>query len=200
MVETIKTKKRNLKWLFIFNGLLLVIAFGMIHYSVDKTPIQQINEVEPVIQGIFKDRFTLYDDPLLMPEIPFHNAFDRQMTLDDFKGKWVFLNLWASWCPPCIVEMPSLQQFQDLYESQGVQVVGLSLDKGFDGKKLRVVMERFQFGPVAAYYGDYPLLNEKIEIKSLPTTYVIAPDGRVIGVYVGDADWASDDAKMFVEN
>jgi len=193
-------KKSNLKRLFILNALLLIVAFAIIQYAVVKNEpvIAQDLQINPVVEGEFGKRLTIYDTPRDIPNIEFQTVFNKPMSLDDLKGQWVILNLWATWCPPCIVEMPSLQKLQDTYEGQGVKVVAIALDRNMDGKKLREFMAKYKFGPIAAYYGDYPTINKQVEIKGLPTTYILSPNGQTIGVYTGDADWVSDDAKAFV--
>lgn len=200
---TIKPKKQNLKRLFIFNGLLLVVAFALIQYSVVNNTQMAISSelgVNPVVQGMFIERLTLFDNPKKIDDIEFKTAFDKDMSLDDLKGQWVVLNFWATWCPPCIVEMPSLQLLQDQYGGQGVKVVGISLDRNMNGKKLREFMKKYQFGPIAAYYGDWPIIRNQVEVKALPTTYILSPNGQAIGIYNGEADWVGEDANAFIES
>lgn len=197
---TIKPKKTNLKRLFIFNAILLIIAFAMIQYAVVKDePIEPLN-ITPIAQGEFAKRLTIYDTPRDTPNIEFKTVFNKRMSLDDLKGQWVILNFWATWCPPCLVEMPSLQKSQDEYGGQGIEVVAVSLDRNMDGKKLRDFMAKHQFGAIAGYYGDWPTIKNQAEIKGLPTTYILSPNGQAIGVYQGDAEWFGDDARMFVES
>jgi len=114
-------KKSNLKRLFIFNGLLLVVAFAALQYSVVKNEPVQMLDISSVIQGGFAKRLTMYNTPRDIPNIQFKTVFNKDMSLDDLKGQWLILNLWATWCPPCIIEMPSLQKLQDTYEGQGVK-------------------------------------------------------------------------------
>jgi len=193
-------KQSNLKRLFIFNGLLLVVAFAVIQYSVVKNePVQTLN-INPSIQGDFAKRLTMFHTPRDIPNIQFKTVFDKQMSLDDLKGQWVILNLWATWCPPCLVEMPSLQQLQDTYGGQDMKIVAVSLDRNMEGKKLRTFMAKYQFGAIAGYYGDFPTIKGQVEIEGLPTTYIIAPNGQAVGMYQGDTDWVSEDAKVFVDS
>ncbi len=201
---TVKPKKKNLKRLFLFNGLLFVIALGLIQYSVVTHGDESENLSSPnlssviIPEGEFARKLTLYDAPQSFPNIMFQTAFDKQTSLEDFKGKWVILNFWATWCPPCIVEMPYLQKLQDDMGDKGIQVIGVSLDRNMDGKRLRDFMKRHQFGPIAAYYGDYLTIKDQVELSALPTTYIIAPNGESIGVYLGDADWSGEEARAFI--
>jgi thiol-disulfide isomerase/thioredoxin len=208
----------KLKSLFLFNGLLLLIAFMLIQYSVvsheedtDETVnadlIASYESVladqpshNPILNGEVAQRTIIFDQPLTIPNLEFKTAFDKAMSLDDVKGQWIILNLWATWCPPCIREMPSLQALQDEYGNQGLRVIAVSLDRNMDGKTLRWFMGEKGFGPVAAYYGDYPTYKEQIEFRGLPYSYIVSPNGQAIGVVQGELDWISADAKAFIES
>ena len=213
-------KRRNLKQLFLFNGLLLLIAFILIQYSViNNTEEQEATESRPsnageentslqeteniykaVLQGSFEERLVQFDQPAIPYNISFKNIVGRQMTLDDLKGQWVVLNFWASWCPPCITEMPSLQALQDQYGGQGVQVIGIGLDRQMDGPRLRQVMQKFNFGPVAGYYGDWTEIKKHFDIDALPTTYILSPNGQAVAKLSGHADWIDTGAKLYIES
>jgi thiol-disulfide isomerase/thioredoxin len=200
-------KRQNLKRLFIFHALLLVIAFVFIQYSVvthEEEPVlitmTESDVKMPVVKGVLKERFVHYKTPELMPDFLFKTAFDKDMTFDDLKGQWVILNLWATWCPPCLVEMPSLQELQNKYGGQGVKVVAISLDRKMDGKKLRTFLSHQNFGPIAAYYGDGKAAMELFAMRGLPTTYILEPGGRAIGSISGDVDWIGEDVTTFINN
>lgn len=202
--------KSNLKRLFIFNGLLLLIAFTLLQYSIMTNDEQQETEIaitEPssgnaklIMQGSFTQQFTLYDKPRDIADVAFKTAFDHDAKLSDYRGDWILLNLWATWCPPCLIEMPSLQALQNKYEGAGLKVIAVALDRNMDGKTLREFFKRFPFGPVAAYYGHYPTINEQLEVYGFPTTYVINPNGKAIGHYQADTDWVDEDAVAFIES
>ena len=204
-------KRQNLKRLFIFNALLLVVAFAFLQYSVvthEEEPVLVVpknvatNNIihSPTVTGVLKERFIHYKTPEPMPDFPFKTAFDKDMTFDDLKAQWMILNLWATWCPPCLVEMPSLQNLQNKYGGQGVKVVAISLDRKMDGKKLRTFLSRKNFGPIAAYYGDGKRAMDLFAMRGLPTTYILEPGGRAIGSIAGDIDWTGEEATAFIES
>lgn len=213
-------KTRNQKKLFLLSALLLGAAFISLQYSAylsegdtiaepksdipadqNQGNIQNINDIyTSVLQGEFKSRIVEFETPQVPYNIPFKNIVGKNFTLDDFKGQWVVLNFWASWCPPCITEMPSLQSLQDLYGGQGVQVIGIGVDRQMDGPKLRQIMQKFNFGPVAGYYGDWPLIKQHFEVTALPTTYILSPNGQAVAKLSGHADWVSEDAKIYIES
>jgi thiol-disulfide isomerase/thioredoxin len=218
MIMTIKKSKPNQKRLFAAIFLMFIVTFGMIQFAVIQSeeeinvPLKTNDDVveayedalgdwaEIEAQSEFQKRIQIFDDPVTAPDIEFKNILDRDLTLGDFRGQWLVINFWASWCPPCIVEMPTLQALQDHYEGQNLKVIAIALDRNYTADKLRGFMSKHNFGPIAAYYGHWPDIREKYDIPGLPTTYIISPDGKVMARYQGDADWNGAEAKMLIES
>jgi peroxiredoxin len=110
----------------------------------------------------------------------------KQITRSDFGGKLLVLNFWATWCPPCIEEMPSLDQFAREMSNSGVVVLGVSIDTNENAYKRFVQQARPAFetsrdpkADIAADYGTF----------KWPETYVINRDGQVVEKYIGPHDW-----------
>lgn len=202
----IMTKRSNLKRLFLFNGILLLIAFILIQYSVvmhspDTPQMEYKGELpKPIMEGIVAKRFELYPKPEPLPDLPIQSIMGAQLTFEDLRGQWVMLNFWATWCPPCLAEMPSLQKLQDDYGGQGVKVVAVSLDRNMTGDKLKEFMLKHKFGPVAGYFADGKEAMRLFGLRGLPKTYVLEPGGRAIGAITGDIDWGEDVARTFVDS
>lgn len=205
-------KYAKLKQLFLFNGLIFIIALFLIQYSVVQSEQEGEGQATHVqveqtyksrlnqeAESTFQERLTKFDPPFMPHNIRFKNVLGRTMTLDDLKGQWIVLNFWASWCPPCIVEMPSLQALQDTYGGQGVRVVGIGLDRDMNPAKLGQIMQRFNFGPVAAYYGEWPEISAHFDIPTMPSTFILSPSGHVVAKLEGHADWMGDNATSLME-
>jgi len=109
---------------------------------------------------------------------------ERKVTLDQFRGKVVVLNFWASWCPPCVQETPSLSQFAAAYAGKGVVVLGISVDK--DEKAYRNFLQKFQ--PAFQIARDLTI-HEDYGTFMYPETYIIDANGRVLKKIVEVPDW-----------
>ncbi|MCF6211055.1 MAG: TlpA family protein disulfide reductase [Gammaproteobacteria bacterium] len=103
--------------------------------------------------------------------------------LSDYRGKWVVVNYWATWCPPCLDEIPELVDFHEEHKDKDAVVLGISFEE-VGNKKLRHFTEE--------YFINYPILRsqpgpsgELGEIPGLPTTYLISPDGEIAARQVG---------------
>jgi peroxiredoxin len=110
----------------------------------------------------------------------------RKVSLNNFGGKVLVLNFWATWCPPCISELPSLNALAGELKQDGVVVLGVSVDKdqaAYDRflKKVRLNFEtsRDPKADISAEYGTF----------KYPETYVINRDGKVLEKFIADQDW-----------
>ncbi len=142
--------------------------------------------------------YEVFDPPREMPEIAFVDRKGRPLGLDHFRGQVVLLNLWATWCAPCVREMPELDRLAQLRGGENFTVIALSLDR-----KGVPQVERFFERRDIVYLDIYVDQDMKsfraFPAPVLPSTFVIGPDGRVLGGLTGAADWSSDDALALVD-
>lgn len=114
------------------------------------------------------------------------------VNLEDFKGKVIFINIWASWCAPCIAEMPNIQSLYDKIEDENIVFIMLSMDNEL--KKAKKFIERKDFTfPVYLAASRVP---EVFRAPSIPTTMVISADGKIVSKKVGMANY---DKKSFIK-
>jgi thiol-disulfide isomerase/thioredoxin len=135
--------------------------------------------------------------PEPLPAFTFQDGDGKAITIADFKGRYVLLNLWATWCAPCRLEMPALDRLQAAIGSDKFEVVALSLDKdGVD--KARKFFADTKIAHLKFYID--PTGKEGFNLKpvGLPTTFLIDPEGREIGRLAGPAEWDSEAAKALI--
>jgi len=139
------------------------------------------------------------DQPAPAPDVPFTDAGGKTHTLAEFKGKAVVLNLWATWCGPCVAEMPTLARLQTESAGKPVAVVAVSLDRVEDRANALAFIAR---RPPLSFYAEpkYALAFAfKPPIEGLPTTVLIDPAGRVRARLSGGADWAGPQARKLID-
>ena len=135
------------------------------------------------------------------PPVPLVDMLDEAgntVTFEKFRGKVVVLNLWATWCPPCIREMPDLDALQRDYQDRDFLVVPVA--SGKQGREEPAEFLRARgLTALTTYYDPRSNFLRTFDLETLPTTFVIDRQGRMRGGVVGMVDWHSDRAKAVVE-
>jgi thiol-disulfide isomerase/thioredoxin len=138
-------------------------------------------------------RFTLAKEPKPMPDLAFTDANDKPAKLADYKGKTVLLNFWATWCGPCVKEMPSLDKLQAEMGKDRFVVLPLSLDGPSRPKVAPFYADR-KLANLGIYFDKGKKALGALDISVLPTSVLVDPEGREIGRMEGDADWDKPEA------
>lgn len=125
---------------------------------------------------------------VMAKEISFVDLDGKTVNLSDYKGKWVVVNYWATWCPPCVVEIPELVAFHEANKDKNAVVIGVNhQDDPVDHVKA-FADERFINYPVVRKPGVLSNGTPFGALKGLPTTYMINPEGEVIAARTGLVD------------
>jgi peroxiredoxin len=127
-----------------------------------------------------------YDPPFPAPAFSLMDLNEAVHTLDDYKGKPLIVNFWATWCPPCREEMPSMERAWQQIEPEGIAMIGINVGEDFDTV----------FGFTAEIDVSFPLLLDTDTqvtgawpIVGLPTTYVLNPEGELVYRFIGAREW-----------
>lgn len=133
-------------------------------------------------------RFKLTNPPKPVPDLEFLNADDRPMRLSDLKGKVRLINLWATWCAPCVSEMPSLDRLQEMLPRDRFVILPISLD-GPSKPKVAPFYRDQNLDNLGIYYDKGKKAMSTLGVTLLPTSILVDPSGRELGRIEGDADW-----------
>lgn len=128
--------------------------------------------------------------PRQLPEIRFDDANGRNLTLVDFRGKVVLLNLWATWCVPCRNEMPSLDRLQARLGGDDFTVLALSLDRA-GLPAVHRFYDELGLQHLATYLDRTGAASRSLGTPGLPTTLLIDRAGREVARKIGPAEWDS---------
>jgi thiol-disulfide isomerase/thioredoxin len=150
------------------------------------TPVASVAATNPL-------EISVFDEPRGLPEIKFADRHGRALTLADFRGRAVLLNIWATWCVPCRKEMSGLDHLQAKLGSDDFIVIPLSIDR--DGA---AAVERFyrEVGveKLGIYVDPSSRASHDLGVPGVPTTLLINRDGREVARKMGAAEW--DGAEM----
>lgn len=153
---------------------------------------------KPPIAGDMKE-FIVAEPAKPVPAFTINDLEGKELTLDAFKGKVVVLNLWATWCVPCIKEMPSLERLSTKMKDKGVAVMSVSQDRG-GMKQVGPFLEKHGLKNLPIYLDPKGGVLKAIAGRGLPTTLVIDKEGREIGRLEGDAEWDGEHAIAIIEH
>ena len=165
--------------------------------AVDEPTMQIIKALTGLNKGKMA-RFQLLPKPLKLPTISLIDEQQNTYSLTHWRGKFVLLNIWATWCAPCREEMPTLDRLKSLFQNSPFDVVTVSIDHGGLAKP-RQFFTDIKVKHLTLY-GDAMSgrLAPKLRAFGMPTTILISPSGYEIGRFVGPAEWASDDALALI--
>jgi thiol-disulfide isomerase/thioredoxin len=131
------------------------------------------------------------------PLVPMRGPGGKEIDLSAYKGKVVLLNFWATWCAPCIREMPSLDLLQEELGGTSFDVVAVSIDRaGF--AKIGPFLERLRVTRLRIYLDRASKLYRRFGVRAMPTTFLIDHKGRVRGYLEGAAEWNSKEARALI--
>jgi thiol-disulfide isomerase/thioredoxin len=141
------------------------------------------------------------DIPLLakpknLPQIVFYDEANSPVTLDKWKGKVIVLNIWATWCPPCVKEMPTLDRLQKRLGGDFFQVVVLSLDEA-GIKVVKHFFDQTNVKNLDIYMDSNFKAASALNALGLPTTILIDLKGQELGRLVGPAEWDTPEIISF---
>ena len=136
------------------------------------------------------EAFSFPDQPKAVPDLKFVDGTGKSVSLSDFRGRALLLNIWATWCQPCRKEMPSLDRLQAKFDPQRLFVVPLSIDRG----GIPAVQKFYaQLGLKSlGMYNDQSASDlQQLSLLGIPATLLINPEGREVGRKLGPAEWDS---------
>ncbi|MDP6342568.1 MAG: TlpA disulfide reductase family protein [Alphaproteobacteria bacterium] len=143
--------------------------------------------------------FTLLAEPKPAPRVSFRDAKGGKRGLEEFRGKVVLINFWATWCGPCRREMADLDELQDRLGGDRFEILAISSDrKGMPA--VRQFYEENKIRHLAAYNNKSAKAQRTFRAFGLPTSVLVDRQGREIGRLVGPAEWASDEAVALLKH
>ena len=174
--------------------IALAAGFAVVLQLRNGTEIQ----ANPPVKGAMKD-FTVSRERKPAPATRLLAADGKVLSLAAFRGRIVVVNFWATWCAPCVKEMPSLQRLQALLPADQVAIVALSEDlKGWP--VIAPFLEKWNLASLPVYFDPEAATGTAMGATNLPTTVILDRDGREAGRLIGPAEWDSDDAVALIRH
>jgi thiol-disulfide isomerase/thioredoxin len=143
--------------------------------------------------------FSMRSTPQPLPEIEFENGEGEAMSLADFEGSVVLLNIWATWCAPCRREMPTLDRLQATLGGPDFQVVALSIDRqGLSA--VQAFYDELGLETLGIYVDETGGAQRALSVLGIPTTLLLDREGNEVGRLLGPAEWDSPEMVAFLRD
>lgn len=193
-----KKVKKNLVEFSVFAGIIMILFFTGLHTEVFgflQRGVLETGVLNPDVEENVKS-----DNPDALPKADFRmeliNSAGEKVSMEEFKGKVIFINLWATWCPPCIAEMPGINKLYNEVQDEDIEFLMLSLDDDFEKAKRFMEKKGFDF-EVYEVNGGLP---DMYYSQSIPTTFVINANGELALTHAGMADYDTKEFQEFLRS
>lgn len=178
----------------LFRSLTLYMALML---GANAAMAADLATLEGLREGDMK-KLVLHSDPQPVPQTAFQLADGAGTgTLADYRGKYVLLNFWATWCAPCRKEMPMLAALQQEFGGADFAVVTIATGRNSPAG-IKKFFDEIGVTDLPRHQDPRQALARDMGVLGLPVTVIVDPEGREIGRLMGDADWGSDSAKAII--
>lgn len=159
------------------------------------------NNYNPPLKGDMT-RLKVINTPTdTLPNMLLSSPDGKHKYLHDFKGSIVVLNMWATWCPPCVKELPSLNALQHSLDPSYVTVLAVSIDPKSDEQTPKFLIDN-NLDQLKPYIDKNEILMTLPQLRGMsgiPVTLILDPQSRILALYNGDADWNGADARAVID-
>ncbi|MCE2518680.1 MAG: TlpA family protein disulfide reductase [Alphaproteobacteria bacterium] len=139
------------------------------------------------------DNLAWLDPPFPVPETPYLVEGGGTGTLAEYSGRVIVLNFWATWCPPCIEEMPSLDRLAARHAGSHLAVITMAMDRASE-EKIKAFHDEHGLLHLTIQRDPEMKLARSMRLFGLPTTFLVDHRGEVVAQLVGEAQWDGDEA------
>ena len=143
------------------------------------------------------EKLVIHDEPRPPITAAWADEHGNPVSLDDYPDEVVVMNFWATWCPPCKAEMPSLDRLAGRLEDKGLAVLPVSIDR--DAAKIDDFFRGVGIENLDIHHDRARKVSRQAGVLGLPATLILDAEGREVARMVGDADWSSPEAIALFE-
>lgn len=156
-----------------------------------------ISELEAMREGSMK-KLVFLPDPLPVSDKPFQlQDGEGEKTLADYKGKFVLVNFWATWCAPCRKEMPQMSELQDEFGGENFEVLTIATGRN-SPTGIKKFFDEIEVTNLPRHQDPGMKLAREMRVLGLPVTVLLNPEGNEVARMLGDAEWNSESAKSII--
>ena len=169
-------------------GIIFVLIIAGVAMTVNSQNLlkKQESAVAPYFSTVKK-----YTKDIRIPRIEVLGPKGEPVDIsDEQRGRLMVLNVWATWCAPCVRELGELERMSRARRLQGVKVIAVSIDLPKNLEKVLNFIQKYNVADVAGYHDYKGGLQSLLPVKNLPVTFIVAPNGAILYEITGDACWS----------
>ena len=178
--------------------LLFALVYTALVTGANPALANDADIITPLVSGDMK-KLAIHDAPKATSNAAFDLADNAgRATLEDYRGKYVLVNFWATWCAPCRTEMPHLSKLQSDLGGEDFEVLTIATGRN-SPEGIKKFFADTGISNLPRHQDPKQALASQMGIFGLPITVLLDPEGREIARLRGDADWASDSAVAIIK-
>jgi thiol-disulfide isomerase/thioredoxin len=174
---------------------VIIIALAVVASGLGQAPAAPAQAASETVEP--RD-FIWHDKPIDAPATVFKDANDMNKTLKDFGGKVLIVNFWATWCAPCVKEMPALDRLNAKLGGKDFQVIAINQER--NGPKIAKPFVEKQGWKLPLYLDPATGFYKDAKLGGLPTSLIIGKDGKEVGRIAGEVVWDSPAVEKMVQD
>ncbi|RTR31308.1 TlpA family protein disulfide reductase [Shewanella atlantica] len=177
--------------------LTCLLAFTSVFIPAVAKSNKVYNTGEPIIKPMIMSRFIEMQSAREVPDVTFIDTEGGEVNLKQYKGKVVMVNLWATWCAPCIKEIPQMENIRQTNIDKDLVVLPISIDEETD--KVKPFLARHGLAHYKTWLDPNKDIDQVMPADVVPATYVFDGSGNLIGFLRGYLDWGDEDVQPYLE-
>lgn len=180
--------------LFAILALCSAALVGAVLYGMRDSTVHESSAPPAVL-----DKLKITEGRPPVPEIGFLDAAGKSLSLSDFRGRYMLVNLWATWCGPCITELPDLARLQGELPSDRIAVVAVDVLERLDAEKLAAFLSMHGAAELPVHIDRERTTQRGLGANELPLTILIDAEGREVARAAGAQPWAHPDSLAYLK-
>ena len=189
MAERRKKQKNAAQLKIALGSILLLICVGIAAFVFDVNPLAGAKPEDRSLDQLFDDmKIELFSDPTEQVDVLLQDVNGADIDISEFRGKIVFLNFWATWCPSCVTEMPAMEKLHRQLTEKDFAMVAVSIQDSAAEVKHFFKRNKLTYTALLDYSGKtVPVFG----IRAIPTTLLLDKSGRIFARIMGPREWDS---------
>lgn len=173
---------------------VIVLILPLAALTLSRTDFLQGQKAPTIAEGDLLKQLNIerFEKKILAPPFTLKDLRGRPVNLQDLRGRVIFLNFWATWCPPCRLEMPTMEELHKEFGEKGLMILAINLRENAEEVKAFLKEHHLTFTSLLDREGQ---VFDLYQAWSLPTTYIINKKGEIVGKVIGYRNWHSGEAK-----